>query len=213
MKERFIIPTNFMESGYLFSGAVSIRNAVEAGVLGVLGFLICRMLPLPGGTNAITWYILIIGPFALLGLFGIQGDPLSVFVTGFIKWRRRRKPYFYSNHSQAYTQEAADYIMDSPQLRDMLADALEKVRENMASERMEYIEGETFRFAEDPEQEALKQAQEELQQKREEEIAKAMAEHNRGKSAEAPSPFVKPDKAGAVDAKQISDMLVLDDLE
>lgn len=170
-KEQYVIPQNFMESGYLFSGTVAKRNAVEGLILGVLGYGLCQLLPLPGGLDAITWYILIIGPLFLLGVAGVQGDPLSVFLYGVFKWRKRRMPYFYSEHSLAYTQEAADSLMDAPSFRDLLADGFDKVKEAVKEDDVEYVEGKTFRFAVDPHQEALRSAQEEIDQKKAEQKA------------------------------------------
>lgn len=175
-KEQYVIPQNFMESGYLFSGTVAKRNAVEGLILGVLGYGLCQLLPLPGGLDAITWYILIIGPLFLVGLAGVQGDPLSVFLYGVFKWRRRRKPSFYSEHSLAYTQEAADSLMDAPTFRDLLADGFDKVKDAVKEENIEYVEGKTFRFAVDPHQEALRNAQEEIDQKKAESVAKEEAD-------------------------------------
>lgn len=216
MKEHFIIPMNFMETGYVLNGAVAIRNAVEAAVMALIGFFLCKMLPLPDGLDAITYYILIIGPFFMLGLSGVQGDPLSVFIMDFFKWRQRRKPCFYNTHSEAYTQEAADLLMDAPQLRDMLADALDAMRKKMASEEIDYVEGKTFRFAADPEQEALKQAQSEIRTKQAEEIAKFLAERQEQETPQEETkaePFVPPEKAKTVDAQQIADNIVLDELD
>lgn len=221
MKKRFIIPANFMETGYLMNGAVPARNAVEAVILGLVGYFICQMLPIPEGTDAITYYILIIAPFALAGLYGVQGDPLSVFIMDYFKWRKRRKPSFYNEHSEAYTQEAADLLMDTPQFRDMLADVLDKVRTKFAEEDIDYVEGKTFEFASDPEQEALKEAQNEITAKREAELAKLMealqkqeAEQAQKQEQEAKaSVFVQPENAGSVNAQQIAEMMVLDKLD
>lgn len=215
MKNHFIIPTNFMETGYVLNGTVSIRNAIEAGVMALLGILICRVLPLPDGTKAITWYILICGPLGLIGLSGVQGDPLSVFILDFIKWRKRRKPFFYSGHNEAYTQEAADSIMETPQVRDMIAGAVDKLRSRMSSGEVDYVEGKTFEFEVDPEQEALKQAQKELDAKKEEEAARRQEEQKKREAelAAQNNPFRKPDTATSVNAKQVSEMLVLDNLD
>ncbi len=208
MKDKYIIPANFMETGYVLNGAVAWRNAIEGVILGILGYSICNILPLPGGLDNITYYILIIFPMALLGLTGVQGDPLSVFIVDVLKWRKRRKPYLYNNHGLAYTQAAADKLFEAPQFRDMLADAIEKMRNSMAEEDMEYIEGVTFRFADDPEAEALRSAQEEILEK-----AKPQAVVQKEEKAEAPAQTSKV-SAGedVVNARKIQQMLVLEDL-
>lgn len=211
MKEQYIIPNNFMETGYVLNGAVSLRNAIEAGLLALLGFGICKLLPLPSGTDAISYYIFIIAPFVMFGLYGIQGDPISVFVLDFIKWRRRRNPCFYNMHGQAYTQEAADMLEDAPQFRDMFADMIDGMRRKMAAEEIDYVEGQTFRFAEDPEQAALKQAQEDIIAKQEE-AAKEEAEKRKLAEEEVKKPAI-PTQAGNVNAQKIAEMIKLDDLD
>ena len=219
MKDKFIIPANFMESGYVLNGAVSVRNAVEACVLVLLGYFICTLLPLPEGLDAITYYILIMGPLGLIGLYGIQGDPISVFILEMFKWYRRRNPCFYNAHGEAYTQEAAEYLMDTPQLRDMVADVIDDLRKKMASEETVYVEGETFRFATDPEREALRQAQEELKTKREEEFAKLLEQlqvvepKKEEQEDQKEQPSANPDGTQDVNAEKIAENIVLEDLE
>lgn len=214
MKKQWIIPMNFMESGYVLNGAVSIRNAVEGCILALLAYFFCKTLPLPSGTDAIAYYIFIISPFLLIGAAGVQGDPLSVFIMDFFKWSKRRKPCFYSTHGEAYTQEAAELVLDAPQMRDLIADVVDSLKAKMATDEIEYVEGETFRFADDPEQAALKQAQEELLAKREEakqkesEAAQAIQEE-----AKTVKLFVKPEGVQSVDAEQVAQMLILDELE
>lgn len=215
MRKSYVIPTNFMETGYVLNGAVAIRNAIEAGVLALVGFLICKMLPLQSGIDALPTYIFIIAPFAMAGIVGVQGDPLSTFVIGFFKWRKRRNPYFYSGHNEAYTLEAAEKLMDAPQFRDMLADVVDGIRAKMATEEVQYVEGKTFEFATDPEQAALKQAQDDLLAKQKEELSATLLEMDRRSAEDAKknNPFQAPKTSSAVDAHQIAEMMVLDELD
>lgn len=220
MRKRYIIPANFMESGYVANGTIAIRNLVEAGIIAVIMYFICKALPLPSGIDGIPYYIFIIAPLVMISVIGVQGDPLSVFVYDFLKWQKRRKPYFYSTHNEAYTQEAADRLFDAPQFRDTLADMLDKLRSNVSGEEISYVEGETFVFAQDPEQEALKFAQEEIIANREEEFAKAREaeqkrheEQNEQNEVSEEIPFEQPKSAGAVNAAQIAESLVLDELD
>lgn len=212
MKKQYFIPTNYMETGYVMNGAVSIRNAVEGGVLALLGYFLCSLLPLPEGVDGISYYILICGPFFLVGVAGIQGDPISVFVMNFCKWRKRQKPYFYSSHGEAYTQEAADVVMESPQLRDMVADLVVSLRGKFATEEVDYVEGKTFEFAEDPEQAALRQAQADLLAKRMKEAEKKVEELEILEFVEDPSAIPSENNL-SVNAKQISEMIKLDELQ
>ena len=75
----------------------------------------------------------------------------------------------------------------------------------------------TFQFAEDPEQVALRYAQEELQNKRDAELAEALAAKAAKEQAAAakPKPTPKQEPTGQakqVNARSIADKLVLEDL-
>lgn len=211
MKRNWYIPMNFMETGYVLNGAVPIRNAVEACILCLIGISFCRVLPLPSGTDALPYYILIAGPLGLIGLCGAGGDALSTFLIDVVKWRRRRKPYLYNDHGLAYTQEAAEALMNAPQFRDTIAGMVDKMRAGLASKEIDYIEGQTFVFADDPEQVALREAQAEIDQKREEE---RLAAEERARAEEETAkidPFAQYEKT--VNAKQVTESMVLEDLE
>lgn len=156
------IPTNYKDSGYIFNGQISKRNALDAAVLGFIGYLIAELLPL-NGEMAISGYIFFIGIFALVGIMGFQQIPISVYLSDLIHWRKRKKkPYFYNDNGGAYSVSAADMLINEPQFRDILADAIDSVRNSMAAKRPAFIEGKTFEFESDPELEALQAAQERL---------------------------------------------------
>lgn len=168
----YIIPSNYIEPGYVLNGAVAIRNFVEGCVLAFLGFLLCKILPIPGGVDAITYYILFMFPPLALGIYGIAGDPVSVYLMDVYHWQKRRRPYLYTTHTEAFDFSAADVLLEEPQLRDYLANSVDKVKKAMAGKAVQYIEGQTFQFAVDPEQEALRAAQE-----RREELEEAAKEN------------------------------------
>lgn len=164
MENKYNIPVNYNRSGYVLNGMVQTRKAVEAGVGALIGYIICNLLPLQGGIQSISYYILICGFFAMFGLAGIRGEPISTYFLNFCRWRKiRKKPYFYNPNGKAYSLSAADVMLESPDMRDKFADILDKMRSSLSSPEPEYIEGQTFRFAEDPLYERLDQAVEEKQ--------------------------------------------------
>lgn len=186
------IPTNYKDSGYIFNGQIAKRNAIDAVVLGLIGFLIARMFPV-SGEAALTVYILFIGLLGMIGIVGFKQIPISVYVVDMLHWRKRKKkPYFYNDKGGAYTVSAADLLINEPQLRDMLADAIDSVRNSLASKRPSYIEGETFEFALDPELEALKAAQERMIEKAAEKPANESKEASVTKSASATATESEP---------------------
>ena len=155
------IPTNFKDSGHVFNGMIPTRNAIDAGWLAILGFVIASILPFSEG-NKLTGYVFCIAGLGMVGIIGIQEVPVSTYLFDLYKWSRRRKPHLYNNHGGSYSVTAADVMLSTPGFRDTLADAIEKVRDSMRSKKPEYIEGETFQFAVDPELEELEEAERQM---------------------------------------------------
>lgn len=153
------IPTNFRQAGYIFNGMIAIRNAIDALLFGLLGLLIASLLPLTG-TGRLSISILLAGLLAMIGLAGVREKPLSTFLADVVRWLFRRKPRLYNSHGGAYSVTAEELMLQQPQLRDSLADLLDKVKKSISSDQPELIEGVNFAFAPDPELEALRFAQE-----------------------------------------------------
>lgn len=162
MDRTYVIPANYLDSGYILNGRFAVRNAIEAIILGIIGFIICSFLPIPHNWDGITYYILIIVPLMMLGAVGVQEGPLSVFLYDAYKWLKKKKPYFYNNHGTAYHVSSAQITIDEPNIRDILIDKLDQVRQTMKAPKIEYVEGENFEFASDPELEALRDAERRL---------------------------------------------------
>ena len=163
----FHIPLNYEQPGHVLNGMIPFRNFIDGLVLGIIGFFISSIFAPDNFWDAISWYILICGLLFMLGVIGIQGTPLSVYLFDFIRWTQRRTPYFYNHHGTAYSSSAADVMLEAPQLRDHIASLVETVTEKLARKEVEYVEGETFQFAEDPELARLKNAEEEQEQEQE----------------------------------------------
>ena len=202
-QEPYRIPTNYTKAGKVFRGMIPLRNMIDAVILGIFGVLVASLLPLEGDA-AISGYILIIGLFAVVGIIGIQGTPVSVYVIDAVRWLKRRKhPFLYNFHGGTFTVSAADVMLSEPQLRDSLADAIDKVRAAMAPKKPVYIEGETFQFADDPELERLKAAQRALDEENESEENEILAEEDSSINTQEPA------ESGDIDINSIIEHIVL----
>lgn len=155
MAREYHIPVNILQSNKIFNGLIEIRNLIEAVILAIIGFLICKLIPM--GTDKFTLYFCVCMPLGFLGLVGIQGQPLSVFIKSFIHWCRNRKPYIYNPHGKAYDTTYGNLIMNEIQLRDKIGDLVDKLKESMQDNKT-YIEGETYRYATDPSWEYMEKA-------------------------------------------------------
>lgn len=198
------IPTNFKDPGYIVNGMIAVRNAIDAVAMGLIGFLLASLLPF-NKEKALSGYILIIGLFTMIGFFGIRDIPVSTFLADALRWRGRRKPYLYNHHGTSYSMTAAELMLSEPQLRNKIADVLDKLQESMTSKRIDYIEGETFRFAEDPELEALRYAEEQMKEEAEREETSS--------TTTPPEPEENLVNPKPVDFDQIIDNIVLSDIE
>lgn len=86
----YIIPPDFIQSGTLFGGLVKFRNALEAAVLAFLaGFPVLKLHI--GLTAKIIILCLTALPLGVLGLIGINGESLSSFIIGFLKFLKNRR--------------------------------------------------------------------------------------------------------------------------
>lgn len=86
----YIIPPDFIQSGTLFGGLVKFRNALEAAVLAFLaGFPVLKLHI--GLTAKIIILCFTALPLGVLGLAGINGESLSSFIFGFLKFLKNRR--------------------------------------------------------------------------------------------------------------------------
>lgn len=166
-RPEYLIPTNFKEAGYWFNGMIASRNFIDAVALAIIGWSVSKWIPVPQSA-VLSVRLTIAGLFGIAGIFGVGGIPLSTFLLDVLRWTKRRKPYLYNTHSGTYTVTAADIMLNTPGIKDALADTLDKIRTTMQSKKTDYIEGETFQFSSDPELELLINAEQRLHKPAEE---------------------------------------------
>ena len=88
--EIYVIPPNFIEGGTLFGGLFKTRNAIEAGVIGILVGVPVFSLPF-SLTAKIIILCLTALPLVLLALIGVAGGSLSTFILLFLSYLRNRR--------------------------------------------------------------------------------------------------------------------------
>ena len=149
--KQFIIPENFMGESRLFQGQLKTRNVVEGGLIsGVLAIFFWNVISVPI-TTKISLVIFLSAPLGLLGLFGVNGDPLSTFIKIFFSWRRKRGLMLFNNEARALKEAPIKLMMSEDGMGDKLRDFLDARKEKKAAERasQEMVEGKTFEFAPD----------------------------------------------------------------
>lgn len=89
-RDVYVLPPNFVESGTLLGGMFKTRNAIEAGVLGVL-----VGVPVLNLSFSLTTRIVILCltalPLVLVALIGISGNSLSAFLLQFFSFLKNRR--------------------------------------------------------------------------------------------------------------------------
>ena len=92
-------------------------------------------------------------PLFLVGNNGFNGDPLSTTVKNARRWLASRKLMLYNSGARALKEAPLTVMMERPQASDKILDVLDSIKEARREKaaRIQYIEGETFEFAEDSE--------------------------------------------------------------
>ena len=140
-----------MGESRLFQGQLKTRNVVEGGLIsGVLAIFFWNVISVPI-TTKISLVIFLSAPLGLLGLFGVNGDPLSTFIKIFFSWRRKRGLMLFNNEARALKEAPIKLMMSEDGMGDKLRDFLDTRKEKKAAERasQEMVEGKTFEFAPD----------------------------------------------------------------
>jgi hypothetical protein len=149
---RYVIPDNFIDGGRVFGGTFKTRNFIEGLVFGGISGLIAYKLPISSLQLRISMIIIFAAPGLLLGIFGINNDPLTAFIHNVHSWRKNRKIMLYNAAVQGRSDDIVDKMLSQKTAQDLLSEQLKAFREkNGAEEDTRSIEGVDFVFEEDPE--------------------------------------------------------------
>ena len=150
--KKYWIPVNVWQSGKIFNGMLEIRNCIDGGLLALVGFLFSSVISdafSMSGTSKITLYFVLCLPLFAVGLIGAQGQSIFSFLGSFFRWARNHKPYLYNPHGKAYDKTYGEIYMAQPQFRDRIGDFVDRLKISMQDDTV-YVEGENYRYAEDP---------------------------------------------------------------
>lgn len=102
-RDSYVIPPNFIEGGTLLGGMFRTRNAIEAGILGLVVGLPVLHLGFSLTTRIIILCLTAL-PLALLALIGVSGSSLSTFILLFFSYLRNKR--MLSRDTPAATQKS-----------------------------------------------------------------------------------------------------------
>ena len=151
MARTYSIPDNFIEGGRLFGGVIKTRNFIEAVILGGAGGLLSMMIPASSLQTRITIFMFLAAPGFLLGLFGVNNDPLSTFLLSAYKWHKAKKIMLYNGNAKGRNDDIVERMLAQKTPQEILAKKITDMKEKRSSELEYLLEGVDFVFEEDEE--------------------------------------------------------------
>ena len=151
MARSYLIPDNFIDGGKVFGGTFKTRNFVEAIVLCGALVLISLQIPCNSFQVRISLTIFMGAPGLILGLIGVNNDPLSVFLVNVLKWYRSRKTMLFNEAVQCRNNDIVAKMMEQQSPQEVLAKQLKAMQDRNQSEDYQMVEGVDFHFEADPE--------------------------------------------------------------
>lgn len=148
---RYTIPENFIDSGRCLHGMFKTRGLVEGLILGGIAALIAFLFPIKEITTRIPVIICFAAPFFMLGVAGINGDPLSVFLLYAYTWFKTKGIVLYNGNTRFLDESPLDKMMEQTDVRDKIFDIIDKRRKEKEKENAgkRFIEGVDFEFGKD----------------------------------------------------------------
>lgn len=156
--KRYRIPENFIDEGRLFKGMVRTRFFLEGCVMALIAAIPAFLIPVASKAQRISVVVIICGIPLLLGVVGINGDPISVVLRNLKNWRSSRGVMLYNTETVALKTAPLTASMNEKRAADTLIEMAEAYRENKQRKMDEevFVEGVTFQFAQDPDLRRLK---------------------------------------------------------
>lgn len=147
----YVIPENFIDESRIVKGMFRTRYFVEGVFMAIIVAFLANLIPTDSIASKISVMIIFCGPFFILGVQGINGDPVSVFTVNAWTWFKNRGVMLYNESARALAMSPLDAMMDAEPMGDKLIDYFHRLmlqrQASRSGERL--VEGENFIFAED----------------------------------------------------------------
>ena len=149
--KRYRIPDNFMDESRIFRGTVRTRFFLEGCIMALAAAVPAWLIPVSSRMMRISTAVILCGIPLMIGVLGINGDPISVVLRNLKKWRKSRGIMLYNRETAALKISPLSAALEEKQANDAFIDMVERYRGNQKAKREAeiFIEGVTFRFAED----------------------------------------------------------------
>lgn len=149
VEQIYRIPDNFVDSGRIINGMFRTRFFIEGCIYALIGFFIVHFFRFEDTTVSITVHLIVMMPLFLLGVFGLNDQPLSMFVLGALHWRKKKAVYFYNGKPRNQKVRPVDKMMLTVTARDKLVAVVAKLKASKEAQTYDYVEGVDYVFRED----------------------------------------------------------------
>lgn len=150
--KKYRIPENFIDESRIFKGTVRTRFFIEGCIMALIAAIPAFLIPVSTSNARISLVVFLCGFPLVLGIRGINGDPISVTLKSAKSWYTTRGIMLYNNETVALRTTPLAEMETEKRMSDSIIDAIDSIKEARKAKREseEYIEGVTFEFAEDP---------------------------------------------------------------
>lgn len=148
--EVYTIPDNFIKDGYILNGNIRFRNAVEAALMTGATALIFWNLPIHDWIIKLSVTITFSTPMLLIGIIGVNGDPISVFLKKALHWFQSKRILLYNGKVATVHTRPVESVLNRELPRDKIVYALGNFkRSHGAKDHDVLVEGRDFVFTDD----------------------------------------------------------------
>ena len=126
----YVIPENYIDSGYILNGEFRTRYFVEAVIVAVIFLVVAILLTKNVSRNpriVICTFVTAVPFFACLK--GINGDPVSVFIKSSVHWLRHKKLRRFNETPMPLSESPLDSELETETARDKVYNMMESSRE------------------------------------------------------------------------------------
>lgn len=183
--EVYTIPDNFIKDGYIANGNIRFRNAVEAALLTGVTALILWSLPIQDWTIRLTTTVTFSTPMLIIGIIGVNGDPLSVFLRNAWHWFQSKRVLLYNGKIATVHTRPVESALNKELPRDKIVYALGNMKKSREPDSHDIlVEGRDFVFSDDDEFRREETREKEARKKAEEAALKEAKKAAKKKAAE-----------------------------
>ena len=165
VRQQHYIPENYSTGINLVGMNFRFRNVIEGGVLalafGALGYLVFSQMSFLDVGTMIGLVVSVAAIGLVLGIVGLNDEPISIYMANRLRWRKNRRSAFYNPHikgeSVPYVYEYESEMQSLPREKIMAfyrkykSDLEKKEREKMLEFQKTNTFDETSMFFEDDE--------------------------------------------------------------